>query len=288
MKTITVGIITYNGPHRVNQCLKSIHKWNDIPNGYKVEIMLVDDGSTASYVGSTAWVSQHWNVPVVFHAENKGISASWNDICRWGNSNYIVMLNDDILVNKHWLTCGIYFLDNNDKIGTVGWQQTRILDEDIELILESEEPVEIKRDKFTSKLVEKMEYKQVPEMDMFSAGCCFLMKREVYEMTDGFDETYKSYYEESDLGVQLLSKILPSFRIPYCYLYHSWGKTFSENTEFLKPSIRMVKSRMYFKEKWGGDIPEIKVRLMERIEPMEVKWLDKNLEEQSGIMGWEE
>ena len=68
------------------------------------------------------------------------------------------------------------------------------------------------------------------------------------------------------------------------HAFHSWARTFETNIEALKPSQRMLESRMYFKEKWDGDIPEVKERLMEGIEPMEVKWLDKNLEEQAGII----
>ena len=280
MKRITIGIITYNGAYRINYLLTSLKKVNDAPTGCKVELLLVDDGSPDSNLMS--WIAQHWGIPVIFHSENKGISKSWNDICRYGNADYICLLNDDIILVDNWLTSGIYMLENNTNIGIVGWDFNRIIEDDIEEILNGKVPP--LRDKNSAKITDDIVIPDKPILSFYAPGCSFMMSRETYEMTGGFDENYISFYEELDLAVQLHKQGIRSITLSSPWLFHSWARTFETNIEALKPSQRMLESRMYFKEKWDGDIPEVKERLMEGIEPMEVKWLDKNLEEQAGII----
>lgn len=283
MKTILIGIPTFNGAYRINYLITSLRKVNDLPDGYKMEILLVDDGSPES--DPMNWIAQHFSVPVIFHMENKGISASWNDICRYGNADYICLLNDDIMLVDNWLTSGIYMLEQNDSIGVVGWDFNRIIEDDIELILDGK--VAPLRDKNSAKIVESIVIPDKPTLSFYAPGCSFMMSRATYEMTDGFDENYISFFEECDLAVQLHNQGICSMTLNSPFLLHLWARTFETNIETLNPSQRMLSSRMYFKKKWDGDIPEVKARLMEGIEPMEVKWLDKNMEEQSGIIGWE-
>ncbi len=283
MKTITIGIITFNGAYRINYLLTSLAKANDIPNGYKIELLLVDDGSPDS--DQMNWIAQHFKVPVIFHAENKGISASWNDICMYGNPDYICLLNDDIMLVDNWLTSGIYMLENNASIGIVGWDFNRIIEDDINGILSGETAPY--RDKNSGKIIDEIIIPDKPTLSFYAPGCSFMMSRETYERTDRFDETYISFFEELDIAVQLHKQGVRSITLNHPRLFHLWARTFETNLEALKPSQRMLESRMYFKKKWGGDIPEVKERLMEGIEPMKVKWLDENLDEQSGILGWE-
>ena len=131
MKSITIGIITFNGAHRVHNLLRSIEKWNDVPSGYRVHTVLVDDGSTGGKRDESLWVATHHQVPLLPHNGNKGISKGWNDCCNYADSNIIVLLNDDILVAPNWLTCMTHFLDNNPHAAAVGWSFYFIVSADI-------------------------------------------------------------------------------------------------------------------------------------------------------------
>ncbi|KKN62427.1 hypothetical protein LCGC14_0512240 [marine sediment metagenome] len=283
MKIILIGIPTFNGAYRINHLLTSLKKVHDIPVGYKIELLLVDDGSPDS--DQMNWIARHFGVPVIFHAENKGISASWNDICMYGNPDYICLLNDDIMIVDNWLTSGIYMIEHNPIIGIVGWDFNRIIEDDIEGILNGKAAPF--RHKNSAKIMDAIIIPDKPMLSFYAPGCSFMMSRDTYEMTDGFDENYKSFFEEVSFSVQLHNQGVRSITLNHPRLFHLWARTFETNVEALKPSQRMLESRMYFKQKWDGDIPEVKARLMEGIEPMEVKWLDENLEEQSGILGWD-
>lgn len=285
MKTILIGIITFNGSHRVHNCLQSIQKWNDIPEGYKVDMLVVDDGSHNPKVDEMIWISQQNNAPVLFHNTNKGISKSWNAICQYGDSDYIVLLNDDILVTKNWLTCMVYFLENNPNIGTMGWSFYFAIDEDIPQILEADEPLEIKRQPLTKAWDEDYVIcGDRPGRGCQSVGSCFAFTRKRYEEAGGFDEHYTSFYEENDFGTTLASLGYASYMLPYPLMYHLWGKTFQENPEVLKPQIRMNDSRRYYIEKWGGDTDVTNPKFMDKIKPQEITWLDEDLEIQREVI----
>lgn len=285
-KTVTVGIITFNGAQRVHNLLSSIEKWNDRPEGYQVDLLLVDDGSHEPHLQSTLWVSKHHQIPVLFHSENKGISKSWNDICQYGNSDIIVLLNDDILVSQDWLTCMVYFLEQNPRAGAAGWNFHFIVEADVPAILEADEPIDIYRDPHDKRLLSQR-HQPKPERPvriMAATGSCFAFRRECYEMVSGFDEQFVSFYEETDFGTSLAAAGYPSFQLPHPLLYHQWGKTFEENASVLNPAKLMSNSRRAYKEKWGGDTDVTHPRFMDVIEPSEVHWLDAELNEQKAII----
>lgn len=287
MKSVIVGIITFNGAHRVGNLLTSIKKWSDYPEGYKVNIFIVDDGSHELRKNEMMWISQHFQVPVLFHRENEGISKSWNDICRYTSSDFVVLLNDDVLVSQYWLTCMIYFLENNPHCGAAGWNFYYIIDEDIPIILKADMPIAIHRDPFKKQLLlGTIQQKEEPEQAMAAVGAFFGFRRRNYEMVGGFDERFISFYEEIDFGTMLARKGYPSYMLPYPLLYHQWGKTFAENADVLMPGKLMDSSRKAYIKKWGGDIGYTESRFMsvDVIKKKEATWLDKNLEPQKAIV----
>ncbi len=226
MKSITIGIPTVNGPNRINNCLESIFKWNDVPSiasshgtlkhDYKVDLMMLDDGSKPTNVESMVWLSKFYNIPVLIHKENMGISKSWNDLANQGNSDIIVLLNDDILVSKNWLTSMCYFLENNDNAGGVGWSFYFITEMDIPTILEADKPLMIDRDPFTKELKHEImtideaieqrlfQFAGQPGKVMCATGCSFALCRDKYLLTNGFDERMKSFHEETLTGDRIV------------------------------------------------------------------------------------
>lgn len=287
MKKILIGIPTFNGAHRMANCLRSIEKWNDIPDGCKVEILVLDDGSTDSVKRSESlWCASHWNIPIIQHAENMGISKSWNDLCQFGNHDFFVLLNDDVLVTHNWLSSALFFIENNEDTACVGWDCYYITEDDIQWILEAESPPIIWRDSVTKELVlheKEQNHRKMPYYIMASAGYAFMFSHHTYELANGFDEQYRSFYEEIDFGTTLASKGLRSFMLHTPMLYHLWAQTFGENADFLKPSKTMDNSRKAYFEKWGGDLEYTHKKYCQP-KGFEVRWLDDNHQMQIGII----
>lgn len=313
MKSITIGIPTVNGPDRINNCLESIYKWNDVPSitsshgtlkhDYKVDVMILDDGSVRTNVESMVWLSKFYNIPVLIHKENMGISKSWNDLANQGNSDIIVLLNDDILVSENWLTSMCYFLENNQKVGGVGWNFYFITEMDIPLILESDKPLMIDRDPFSKELRHEImsineaidkglfQFAGQPGKVMCATGCCFAIRREIFELVEGgFDERMKSFHEESAMFTELSTLGYPSYMLPEFVLYHEWSATFKTNPH-LEAKKRMVESRKIYCEKFN--VPEkykdnpfeyTDPLIMGKLTPTLIRWLDRDFNEKEAVI----
>jgi len=259
MLSILIGIPTYNGAHRLHACVESIRKAGDVPDGSKINIVLLDDGSPEPKRSESFWVAAHHNLPIIPHRENMGISKSWNDLCQSSDSDYIVLLNDDVLVSPGWLTAGLFFLENNSNVGAVGWDCYYILDEDIPVILEAERPPTIWRDRNTKELLAHGKgladpVRTVPYYIMACAGYAFLFTRNNYDRVGGFDEGFRTFYEETDFGTRLARDGMKSFMLHTPMVYHLWARTMAENEAVLKPSKLMDDSRRYYIKKW--EVPE--------------------------------
>jgi len=254
MKNILIGIPTYNGAHMMANCIRSIKKWDDVPDGYKVDILLLDDGSSVlEKKEESIWCARHWNLPIIPHVDNMGISKSWNDLCQFGNYDVHVLLNDDILVSQNWLTSMVYFLDNNPQAGMVGWNQDFIKFTDSEVILEKDYPVRFYRDPRTKNEFEgkNWDLSDKPGCMMVATGSAFAFRRDTYEIADGFDERYFSMYEEMDFGTTLTELGYPSYMLHYQRLYHILSATFAANPH-LDGTRQIIESREKYVEKWGG------------------------------------
>ncbi|HDM76863.1 MAG TPA: glycosyltransferase family 2 protein, partial [Deltaproteobacteria bacterium] len=93
----SVIVLNKNGSLLLPECLHSLHRqtWTD------VEIVVVDNGSID---GSVEFVQEHFpEVRVVRLEENLGFCKGNNIGIRQAKGEYIALLNNDTVVDPHWL-----------------------------------------------------------------------------------------------------------------------------------------------------------------------------------------
>ncbi len=107
----SVVVLDYNRPDLTNRCLESLWRYN------RLNIILVNSGSTdrRSYTG---------NVPFHYVKNNRGRSFSigMNDGIKYAShlkSEYVVLLNNDAIVEDKSIELLERSLDLNDKLGMV-------------------------------------------------------------------------------------------------------------------------------------------------------------------------
>ena len=229
------------------------------------------------------------------------MAAGWNTIVRSGNgSRYIVILNDDVFVAKDWLSYMAYALEHNPKVGSFGMNCRFISKDDAAKIVLGPDAKVLPLNVHWrgSTLVRNERYKEMPEEEdgppgrvMCPTGCFFGFRREIYDMVGGFDERYFAFYEETDFGVACASRGYPSFSLGVPdHNYHMWSASFGSAPEIDAGSV-MARSRESFVRKWTEilgvkftDAPEIHHLLMDRIPPIEVKWLGLGRVERSAML----
>ena len=254
---IAIGISCYNNFASVDNLLKNIKEVTSPGLNYK--IVVCDDGSKEIYkLGLREIVKKYGDVSLVEHMENYGISAAWNTLAGHFESRHIVLLNDDILLVKNWLTALMYFLQKNKDVGTAGLFTYHGLN-----------PATAKKIAFDG-----VEDPVSPVFILSPPGCCFAFTNLVWKKVGKFNESMKSFYEECDFGTRCLTKNLRNYILPYPRIYHEWSGTFSRNTE-LRASERMNESREIYKKIWGGDLREMFDKYVMNEKLAEVKWLSE-------------
>jgi len=246
---VSVGIPTYNDHLRVNNLLTSIILLTSKDIDYK--IVCLDDGSTdKEKLNMLRETCKSFDVPLIEHKENKGIPTSWNDLTRYYDDAEIqVLFNDDIVINdSNWLKTLVYLFDNNDNIGSVGWNLVQI-DIKTGLPLESHDKPNF----------------DVPVGRVGSpVGCCFGFLRDHWKQIKqpdgsiGFYESLKSFYEETDFGFEQWKHDWMSVHVPYPAQEHWGSQTFSNNRELaVAPFNDMMSKSEYlsYSGQYSGELP---------------------------------
>lgn len=229
---ISVIILNYNGKKDTLECLESLTKYQ-ISN-IKYQIVVVDNGSTDDDV--VVIRKKFPKVKIIENKENLGFAEGNNVGIRYtleDDYDYILLLNNDTLVEKNLLAQLIKVIKSNKKIGLVSpkiyfapgyefhkdrykknekgkviWYAGGIIDWDN--ILVSHLGVDE---------VDKRQHGRVEETD-FATGCCMLVRKEVFEKIDLFDKKYFLYWEDVDLCLRAKKAGFKIFYVPQAILWH--------------------------------------------------------------------
>lgn len=98
MSTVTVIIVNWNGRHWLERCLPALQAQTYAD----FQVIVVDNGSTD---GSVSWLDENWPaVRVLPNDRNLGFAAANNAAISASRGEYVVTLNNDVLVEPGWLS----------------------------------------------------------------------------------------------------------------------------------------------------------------------------------------
>lgn len=286
---VTIGIPTYNGYQRVANLLENMRQRTE--SDIKYDIVICDDSGRDDHREKVRNICSQYGVRFIFNEKNKGVPATWNTLVKSSNSEYVILLNDDILVAKNWLRAPLYAIKENPGVGSFGLHCYFISQSDVQPLLAGPDakiiPLNVRWEGANLILHERFESipstaGNVPGRSMCPTGCAFGFRREMWNMVGGFDERYQAFYEETDFGVACAELGFPSVQLPSPGNYHIWSQTFGSAPEINAGHV-MSESKRKFLEKWRSrlgieinDAPDIHPFLMDKIPPMEISWLDEN------------
>lgn len=235
MKTVSIIILNFNGTKETLSCLESIQKLQII--NYKLQVVVVDNGSTDN-IGNIKFQSASWrtNFKLIKNKENLGFSGGNNVGIRYAlqqGADYVVVLNNDTLVDKNLITELLKVAESDKKIGIVvpkiyfakgqEYHKNRYKEEekgrviwyaggvmDWNNIIGSHRGVD---------MVDNGQFDTVEQTE-FATGCCMLLKKEVLDTVGLFDEKYFLYYEDADLSTRVKRAGYKIIYAPKAYLWH--------------------------------------------------------------------
>lgn len=109
---VTIAVFNYNGLEDTQKCLSSLIK-TTYPN---YEILVIDDGSEKDEISILKKKPKFKKIKFYSDKTNLGFSARANQVLKNSKSKYVVLLNNDTVVNSSWLTYLVKSAEFDDKI----------------------------------------------------------------------------------------------------------------------------------------------------------------------------
>ncbi|WP_431165304.1 glycosyltransferase family 2 protein [Tenacibaculum halocynthiae] len=239
---IALLISTYNWPKALHMVLSTVHNQTVLPN----EILIADDGSTED----TKKVIEEWKekltIPIkhLWH-EDKGFRKTiiMNKAVASSSSNYIVQIDGDILLEKHFIQDHI---KNAKKGFFIKGSRALILKDRTESILNNQIFVlkeEIKYVKNTINATRMPLFAPIFRKDKFKSnnvkGCNFAFWKKDFIAVNGYDNDMDGWgHEDIELAARLTNLGIKQRQlkmVAICFhLHHKFNDRGNENINYSK------------------------------------------------------
>lgn len=202
MKKVFILILNYNGFDDLSKCLKTLIKLED--KSYSIKTVVIDNGSSKEQLKMLkALLKEYRGIELVENKKNLGFARGNNVGIRYALKNkadYVLLLNNDTEIEMNFLK-KLIKLDYPISSPVVKFREFK---EHPKLIYDLGGYVNWRTGRTTHLNCYANEYKKlnkgVNECD-YVAGCCMLVKREVFESIGLLDEKYFIYFEDVDFCV---------------------------------------------------------------------------------------
>lgn len=203
-------IPNYNGQEILTSCLKSLNlAIKNCPNS-KFEIIIVDNGSINPHPDTTIFLPKNMGFG---YAINRGVSKS--------KYEYIVILNNDIILNKNWFKNIVQAIKENPNYACY---YGLVLNKDGTKI----ESTGLKFYKSGKAINNKTILQKAPYKIWGCPASLVIYKKEIFNKLNGFDEKYFAYIEDVDLAYQLNKNNYSTLFVPSAISHHIGGATSSK------------------------------------------------------------
>ncbi len=233
MKKVFISIINFNGKKNTRECLKSIDNLN--MTGVDLNVVVIDNASKEKLDLEENFL-KNASLKIILSEKNLGFSGGHNLGINYALSkmaDYIVILNNDTILDKNLVYELLNAFDNDSSVGIVSpkiyfakgyeFHKNRYKNEDIGHVLWYAGG-DMDWDNVIGKHigvdeVDKGQYGKEKEID-FSSGCCMAIKKEVFEKVGFLNEKYFLYYEDNDYSQRAKRKRYKVIYTPKAILWH--------------------------------------------------------------------
>ncbi len=222
---LTVSLLTWNGARYLPMLLNSLHDQT-----FKDWELLVLDN--ASYDNSVAVVEEYFpQATIIKQKQNLGFAKGHNLLIKWSKSDYVLVLNQDVILDPGYLQVLVKFLDQHSEVASVSgkilyWdfeehKKTNIIDS---------LGLKINRQREVKDIGQGEEDREVPQQAVFGlSAVATLYRRQALESikwvrghneSEYFDEDFFAYKEDIDLAWRLLLAGWENHLDPKTAAYH--------------------------------------------------------------------
>ncbi len=211
----SIIIPNYNGEIFLTNCLKSLNIATKNCPSSKFEIIIVDNGSKHPPTSTTIYLKKNFGFG---YAINQGVKKA--------KYEYLVILNNDIILDKNWFKNIVKAIKENPNYACY-----------YGLVLNHDgTKIESTGFKFykSGKAINTTNIKQKTPYKIWGCPASLVIyKKEIFNKLNGFDERFFAYIEDVDLCYRLNKNNYQTLYIPSAISYHIGGAT-SSKTKYLR------------------------------------------------------
>ena len=209
---VSIIILNYNGEKYLEDCLESIFRETKCD----FEIIVVDNNSPDK--SGDKFSKKYQNCKFILNEKNEGVSEGLNVGIKNSNGEYIVLLNNDLIVAPKWLD---YLFEAYEKNGSGLYQPKFLKMSDRSIIDSAGNLINIFGFGFSREKGKKdiLKYNSIEEIG-FAAGTCMFTAKEIFDKVGYFDKKLFAYNEDLDLGWRARLLGYKSFYVPESIVYH--------------------------------------------------------------------
>ncbi len=240
---VSIVILTFNQLEYTIKCFESIKRNTTEP----YEIIFVDN---ASNDGTVEWLQkqakENNNVRLILNRENFGFAKGCNQGIKEARGIYIVLLNNDVIVTKEWLTGLLKCLKSSPDVGIVGPMTNYIYGpQQVDVNYKNEEEIE----DFAATFRRKFYGRRIPMRRI--VGFCMLFKKSLVEKIGYLDENFGiGHYEDDDFCLRAELAGFKNYIAGDVFIHHFGNRSFIGNKIDTKPLVEINSKK--FNDKWSS------------------------------------
>ena len=234
----SIIILTKNGLSFTKECILSIFNCTN----ENFELIIVDNASTD---GTVRYLHTLPRTTVIANRRNRGFSGGCNQGLSIANGENIVLLNNDTVVTRGWLTRLLWWMKQDESIGIVGPRSNYIVPQQA---ISSVPYQTIKEMPIFAAKWSKDHFRQGYEADYLS-GLCMAFKKSLVDDIGGLDERFfPGYFEDTDFCIRARISGKKCWVADDVYIHHYGSSSFKTNRSLHRKAI--LENERKFMTKW--------------------------------------
>ncbi|HVE66927.1 MAG TPA: glycosyltransferase, partial [Thermoanaerobaculia bacterium] len=241
---VSIVVVTYNNLEMTQRCVESLYAWTEWPN---FEVIVVDNASsdgTPDYLREAEKTRPRFEA--ILNAENTGFSRACNQGMSRASGEYLVLLNNDTVVSRGWLSALVRHLRRDSTIGIIG-PVTNAIGNEAMIPVGYDDVGDMPRWAAAFVRDHDGESFDITMLAMF----CVAMRRSVYDEVGPLDERFGvGMFEDDDYSLRIRQA---GYRVVCAEdsFVHHWMKASFSRLSPVDYQNLFERNRGLFEEKWG-------------------------------------
>lgn len=251
---LSIILVNYNGSEFLYDCLNSIDVFIDYCG---CEVIVVDNCSTDDSVKIIA--DNFPAIKLICNQDNLGFGKANNLAVKHSQGEHLLFLNTDTILTENTPKLLSDYLNQNEDVGVIGARIT-FKDDSYQLssgklpnlVVEFFDKIRYRLDDrwhniFSS--IYNKQYSAVKEVGWVT-GACLMMRRDLFEQLNGFDESFFMYFEDKDICKRINDLGWKVVYYPSTSLIHLLGGS----SQYVKKTVSIYyrDSQLYYYQKHLG------------------------------------